>query len=143
MEVSVDGREWMAVDGGEWMAVDGVSLKKEDLTVIHSAIFDPRTLQQFSACLQNEESAQFEGVGQRTKIVLQRRMYRDEIPVWLSQADREYADSPNLPGSTHSPPGRGEPIPVTLPATHDSPQQTPPSYVGSLNGSLDGGLLGT
>lgn len=85
----------------------------------------------------------FEGVGQRTKIVLQRRMYRDEIPVWLSQADRDYEDSPDLPGTTQSPLRRGEPIPASTPVSHNSPQETPPSYVGTLNpnGSLDGNSI--
>ncbi|XP_063876277.1 two pore channel protein 1-like [Scylla paramamosain] len=118
-----------------------VTLKKNDLEVIHSTIFDPRALQQLTSIFENKESVAFEGVGQRTKIVLQRRMYRDEIPVWISQADRDYEDSPDLPGSSQSPIMNGnEPIPTSTPASHNSRRDTPPSYVGSLNpnGSLEG-----
>ena len=92
-----------------------------------------------------QEFPAFEGVGQRTKIVLQRRMYRDEIPTWLSEADRENEDNPDGPGITQSPLRRGEPIPVSTSVSHNSPQGTPPSYVGTLNpnGFSDGGSINT
>ncbi|XP_050723156.1 two pore channel protein 1-like isoform X2 [Eriocheir sinensis] len=127
-------------DGDEDTIRTLVMLKKEDISIIHGSLSDHRTIQQLASVFQNEEVTYFEGVGQRTKIVLQRRMYRDEIPVWHAQADHEYADSPGLLSSSQSSGQRPVgPILSSTPVTHDSPEGTPPSYVGTLNpnGSLE------
>lgn len=96
----------------------------------------------------------YEGVRRRTKVVLQQRMYRDEIPLWLEEADKEQPNDPSLPttpqgppvvnqqpaqgasGNITTPPFSTPSIPTppsSTPVNHLTSQQTPPSCLGSFN----------
>lgn len=78
----------------------------------------------------------YEGLRKRTRVILQRRMYQDEIPGWLEEADQEHQDSPGLPVPQHTSDFRTESLPISTPPSHSTPQQTPPSYYGTLNPSI-------
>lgn len=67
-------------------------------------------------------------------------MYQDEITGWLQEADQEHQDSPDLPVPQYTSDFRTESVPVSSPSRHNTPQQTPPSYYGTLNpsSSVDG-----
>lgn len=108
----------------------------------------------------------YEGVRRRTKVVLQQRMYRDEIPLWLEEADKEQSNDPSLPTTPQGPPVVNQqpaqgasgnittpPIstpsiptpPSSTPVNHHTSQQTPPSCMGGFNhnGSLSSETVDT
>ncbi|KAK3863168.1 hypothetical protein Pcinc_031021 [Petrolisthes cinctipes] len=134
-----------------------VPLTKEELRMIYGTNIDAPPLQQYATTLQTEGVVRYEGVRKRTRVVLQQRMYRDEIPSWLEEADREQPNNPSLlttpvgphvviqqseSATTSSIPAQGAAGNITLPTStppsstpvdHLTSQQTPPSFVGSFN----------
>ncbi|XP_068220529.1 two pore channel protein 1-like isoform X2 [Palaemon carinicauda] len=117
-----------------------VYLNRDELRSIYRSATDTRTLQQYATVLENEGMVQYIGTRKRTRDVLQRRMYQEEIIKWLELDDQESQANPSeivpeLHSSHESPP-----IHISAFGTSESvPQQTPPSHFGSLNvnGSLN------
>ncbi|XP_069937842.1 two pore channel protein 1 isoform X1 [Cherax quadricarinatus] len=122
-------------DGDEENVCINVGLTKEELRFVYSSAADTPTLQQYARALETQGIVQYEGKRRRTRVVLQRRMYRDEIPGWLLEADREHEDSPGLPTPRSFSRRWTEPADISTPSAsaHETPQQTPPSYYGTLN----------
>ncbi|XP_066986561.1 two pore channel protein 1-like isoform X2 [Macrobrachium rosenbergii] len=111
-----------------------VFLNRDELRRIYSSATDTRTLQQYAAVLEREGMVQYVGTRRRTRDVLQRRMYQEEIKKWLESDDQESQANPaevvpELNSSHESPPINFS----ALGSSEVLPQQTPPSNFGSLN----------
>ncbi|XP_076034429.1 two pore calcium channel protein 1-like isoform X2 [Oratosquilla oratoria] len=66
-----------------------VSVVKEELSFMYSSATSYSALQQYATDLQNEGPVWYEGIRRRTKMLLQHRMYHDEIRQWLREAEEE------------------------------------------------------
>ncbi|XP_042890952.1 two pore calcium channel protein 1-like [Penaeus japonicus] len=113
-----------------------IGLSKEELRFIYSRTDDTMTLQQYTAALETEGMVRYEGTRRRTRVVLQRRMYRDEIPGWLLEADQQDRAASGNPVS--HPVITTQTFPVRIEAQQgqsNTPSQTPPSFYGALNSS--------
>ncbi|XP_063610865.1 two pore channel protein 1-like isoform X1 [Penaeus indicus] len=111
-----------------------VGLSKEELRFVYSRPDDTLTLQQYTAALETEGIVRYEGTRRRTRVVLQRRMYRDEIPGWLLEADQQDRTATGNPIS--NPVLTSQTLPVSIEARQgqsNPPSQTPPSFYGALN----------
>ncbi|XP_042231863.1 two pore calcium channel protein 1-like isoform X2 [Homarus americanus] len=110
-----------------------MDLTKEELRFVYSGAVDTPTLQQYARDLETQGVVRYEGMRRRTRDVLQRRMYQEEIPGWLVEADREYQDSPGLPAPQAVIRQHTDSVPISSPSVHETSQQTPPSFYGALN----------
>ncbi|XP_071515721.1 two pore channel protein 1-like isoform X2 [Panulirus ornatus] len=110
-----------------------IELTKEEMQFVYSSAADIPVLQQYANTLETQGVVRYEGFRRRTRVILQRRMYRDEIPGWLLEADTQCQDSPGLPNPHPATRGSVGSIRISTPAREETLQQTPPSYFGTLN----------
>nr|XP_045614492.1 two pore channel protein 1-like isoform X1 [Procambarus clarkii] len=122
-------------DGDEENVCINVKLTKEELRFVYSDAADTPTLQQYASALEAQGTVKYEGTRRRTRVVLQRRMYRDEIPRWLLDSDRGHQDSPGLPALPIMLRRPSEPVAVSTPVRPENFHQSLPSYYGTLDAS--------